>query len=160
MEKFNFTQQQVSQILDQIATKEDGLNQLLRYSLEAMMRAERKEHNLQAKDLSNGYRSRKSFGRGKIMELQIPRSRKGNFYPVLLQILKDQEEESKRIAFQLYGAGLTTVQVGELFDELYGRHYSKSSISRMFDYAREEVQDWLVRPLETVSYTHLRAHET
>ena len=149
MKKFNFTQAQVSQILDEIATQEDGLNRLLQHALEAMMRAERKEHNLQAKDLSNGYRSRKSFGRGKIMELQVPRSRKGNFYPVLLQILKDQEEESKRIAFQRYGAGLTTVQVGELFDELYGRHYSKSSISRMFDYAREEVQDWLVRPLES-----------
>ncbi len=43
--------------------------------------------------------------------------------------------------------GLTTAQVGELFQELYGRHYSTSSVSRMFDHAREPVVHWLERPL-------------
>ena len=52
------------------------------------------------------------------------------------------------IAFELYGAGLTTQQVGGVFEKLYGRHYSKSSVSRMFDYAREEVLNWLERPLD------------
>lgn len=54
----------------------------------------------------------------------------------------------RKIAFELFGAGLTTAQVGDLFEKLYGRHYSKSSVSRMFDYAREEVLGWLLRPLD------------
>ncbi len=143
-----FTQSQISNILDELANQEDGINQLLRMSMEAIMKAERYEHNKLTNDLSNGYRPRKSLGRGKIMELQVPRTRKGNFKPILLTLLKDQEEECRRIAFNLYGAGLTTEQVGELFEELYGRHYSTSSVSRMFDYAREEVHSWLHRPLE------------
>ena len=73
------------------------------------------------------------------MELKVPRSRLGQFYPVVLGLLRDQEEECRRLAFSLYGKGLTTEQVGELFDEIYGKSYSKSSISRMFDYARDEV---------------------
>lgn len=110
-----FTQQQISEILDELASQEDGLNKLLTYSLESIMRAEREEYKENNSDVSNGYRPRKSLGRGKILELQVPRTRKGNFKPALLALLKDQEEECRRIAFNLYGAGLTTQQVGELF---------------------------------------------
>lgn len=148
MKQLHFTQEQVTKILTEIVEEKGGTNTLLQLSLEAMMRSERQEHNSSHNDVSNGYRFRKSFGQGKILELQVPRSRYGQFYPVLLSILKDQEEESKRLAFSLYGKGLTTEQVGELFEELYGRHYSTSSISRMFNYAREEVSSWLNRPLE------------
>jgi len=143
-----FTQKQISEILDELATQEGGLNKLLTHSLESIMRAEREEYKQSNSDVSNGYRPRKSIGRGKILELQVPRTRNGNFKPALLALLKDQEQECRRIAFQLYGAGLTTQQVGDLFDDLYGRHYSSSSVSRMFDYAREEVKDWLTRPLD------------
>ena len=45
---------------------------------------------------------------GKILELQVPRTRNGNFYPIILGLLRNQEEEAKKIAFKLYGAGLTT----------------------------------------------------
>ena len=121
---------------------------MLRMSLEALMLAERGEHNALTGDSGNGFRSRKTLGRGKLLELRVPRSRSGAFYPVLLALLRDQEEECRKVAFSLYGAGLTTGQVGELFQELYGRHYSTSSVSRMFDHAREEVAQWLDRPLE------------
>ena len=40
MEKFNFTQEQIKEILSQMAEKKEGINNLLQYSLEAMMRAE------------------------------------------------------------------------------------------------------------------------
>jgi putative transposase len=100
-------------------------------------------------DKGNGFRQVKAYGRGKMLELRVPRTREGNFYPVLMSVLRDQEEECRKIAFELYGAGPTTAQVGGLFEKLYGRHYSKSSVSRMFDYAREEVMGWLLlRPLD------------
>ena len=55
------------------------------------MCAESEEH-LKATpiDMGNGYRYRKSFGSGKILELKVPRIRPGSFYPVLLSILIDQ----------------------------------------------------------------------
>ena len=52
------------------------------------------------------------------------------------------------MAGSLYTKGLTQAQVGEVFDEIYGEHYSKSSISRMIEYVREEVNDWLHRDLD------------
>ncbi len=113
------------------------------------MRAEREVHNHTYNDVSNGYRFRKTFGRGKLLELQVPRSRYGAFYPVILALLKDQEEEIRQLAFHLYGAGLTTAQVGEIFESFYGKHYSTTQISRLFDYSRKEVQAWLERGLDS-----------
>jgi Transposase and inactivated derivatives len=148
MKEIKFTQEQIKGILTQIAVEEDGYNQVLKLAMEALMQGERMIYNEQQSDVSNGYRPRKTFGRGKILELRVPRTRQGNFYPLLLGLLKDEEEECRKIAFSLYGAGLTCEQVGEVFEELYGKHYSSSQVSRMFDYAREEVQQWLSRPLE------------
>lgn len=148
MKRIHFTQEQITKILEDIAQKKDGYQEVLKISLEAMMRAEREEHNKSHGDMSNGYRYRKTFGQGKILELQVPRSRRGNFYPVLLALLRDQEEEYRKMAFSLYGAGLTTEQVGKIFGEIYGKQYSTSQISRMFEYARSDVHSWLNRPLE------------
>ncbi len=148
MERIHFTQEQVTKILEEIAQKEDGFQQVLKLSLEAIMRAEREEYNNKNGDMSNGYRYRKTYGKGKILELQVPRSRNGNFYPLILALIRDQEEESRKLAFSLYGAGLTTEQVGKIFGEVYGKQYSTSQVSRMFSYARSEVQAWLNRPLE------------
>lgn len=54
--------------------------------------------------------------------------RHGNFYPVLLGLLRSQEEEGERTVFKLYEAGLTTEQTGELCGEIYEQNYSSSQI--------------------------------
>ena len=143
-----FTQAQISEIFEQILQKESGFNEILQLSLESLMKIERSEHNNKEKDLSNGYLPRRIFGQGKMLELRVPRTRQGNFYPLILSLLKDQEEEMKNIAFRLYSSGLTTIQVGELFNDIYGNQYSSSQVSRMFDKAKEDVNLWLNRPLE------------
>lgn len=147
--KLHFTQEQVRKILTEIAEEKEGFNKLMTLSLEALMRAERKLFNENNKDVSNGYRWRKAFGMNKQLKLQVPRSRYYQFYPVLLAVLKDQEREAREIAFKLYGSGLTTEQVGDIFDEIYGKKYSTSQVSRLFDYARKDIDNWLERPLES-----------
>lgn len=142
----HFTQPQFTKIIEDIIEKEDGLNTILKTTLEAMMKAERSEYKQSVNDYSNGYRSRKAFGNGKMIELKVPRTREG-FYPVVLGLLKDQQEETQNLAFELYKSGLTTDQVGAIFDEIYGKHYSTSQVSRMFSYARKEIELWLNRPL-------------
>lgn len=148
MSKLHFTQEQVTKILQEIAERENGFQEVIKLSFEALMRAEREEFNGQNQDVSNGYRKRRTFGHGKILELRVPRTRNGNFYPLLLGLLRDQEEECRKMAYTLYGSGLTTEQVGKIFGDLYGKEYSTSQVSRMFDYARNDVKSWLERPLE------------
>lgn len=144
----NFTHSQITEILLELASTEDGMNTLMKLSMEALMRCERTEHNKTEADLSNGFRTRRAFGDKKMIELQVPRTRSGSFYPVILGILKNQESEARSISFSLYKNGLTTAQVGEIFEEIYGKKYSTSQVSRMFDTARKEVKEWLERPIE------------
>lgn len=60
----------------------------------------------------------------KKLEFRIPRDRYGNFHPQILAILRDQEEECDRLAGVLYTKGLTQEQVSDVFDQIYGQHYS------------------------------------
>jgi transposase-like protein len=148
--KMDFTQEQISSIFDDLANKKEGYQYLLKMSLEAIMRAEREQFNQSHNDSSNGYRISSVFAHKSKMELVIPRSRHHNYYPLILSLIKDQDNESKEMAFELYKAGLTTEQVGGLFGKIYGQTYSKSAISQMMNDAREDVFAWLNRKLDTV----------
>lgn len=144
----NFTQDQVREILGQIAQGENGYQKILQLSIEAIMRSERSEFNRIKGDSSNGYRFSSVLGHGGKLELVVPRSRHHNFYPLILALIKDQEEESRNLAYELYSSGLTGDQIGSFFERAYGHHYSKASISTMMQTAREDVFQWLERPLE------------
>ena len=132
------------------AEKENGLHDLLEIMLESLMVAERGEFLREQEDHNkgNGYRLGHTYGHGKKLEFRIPRDRFGNFHPKILAILRDQEEECEKLAGRLYTKGLTQSQVGQVFDEIYGEHSSKSSISRMIDFVRQEVSQWLERGLD------------
>lgn len=144
----NFTQEQISSILDEYANKEQGYQLVLKMVLESIMRAERNEFNEKESDSSNGYRLSSVFAHGGQLELVVPRSRSSNFYPMILALVKDQDNESKKLAYELYQSGLTTLQVGSLFEKIYGKQYSKSAISNMMVTARTDVSAWLERGLD------------
>ncbi len=148
LKNMNFTQTQITEILDEIANGKNGYQELLRLSLESIMRSERNEFNSVNSDVANGYRFSSVLGHGGKLELAIPRSRHYNFYPMILALIKDQNEESKTLAYELYSSGLTTEQIGGLFDKIYGHYYSKSSISNMMTSARADIKSWLERSLE------------
>jgi putative transposase len=144
------TKLQIRQAITQHVEKENGLNDVMEMILESMMKAERDvflEGNENNK--ANGYRPGKTYGKGRILEFRIPRDRRSEFKPVILTMLRNQEQECERLVGSLYAKGLTTAQVSEIFEELYGEHYSKASISRMLDGIREEVDGWIRRPLES-----------
>ena len=144
-----FTKEQISELMCKHAQKENGLHDLLEIMIESMMVAERGEF-LSENQGDNGYvyRPGHAYGHGKKLEFRIPRDRYGNFHPRILAILRDQEEGCDRLAGGLYTKGLTQEQVGDVFDEIYGQHYSKSSISRMVESVRSQVNQWLERGLD------------
>jgi transposase-like protein len=130
-------------------TRENGLNEVLEFTLNAMMKQERSMHLEDADgNKANGYRPGRVYGHGKLLELRIPRDRNGEFYPKVLALLRSQQAETDKLVSALYGQGLTQAQVGEVFERLYGRHYSSSQIGRMIEWMRADVAEWNTRPLE------------
>lgn len=159
------TKEQISEQMRKHAEKKNGLHDLMEIMLESMMVAERGEFlSENPGNKGNGYRPGHSYGQGKKLEFRIPRDRYGNFHPQILAILRDQEVECDRLAGVLYTKGLTQEQVSDVFDQIYGQHYSKSSISRMVECIRTQVNEWLERgleeyyPLVFVDCVHIKIH--
>lgn len=145
----DFTKEQLSDVFVKHLERERGLQELMELMIESMMLAERRDFlDARPGNMGNGFRQGKSYGQGRILEFRIPRDRYGNFHPTILALLRDQEVECEQLASSLYCKGLTQSQVGDVFEEVYGRHYSKASISRMIEYLRADVEVWLTRPLE------------
>ena len=144
-----FTQEQITEIISEITNGASGLQGLVKQGLESLMLSERSLHNEALSDMSNGFRGRRVCHGGKIFELRVPRSRNSNFYPMLLGVLKDQEKKAQKLVSSLYCSGLTTEQVGKIYEQFYGKHYSKSQVSRLLNTAREDVNAWLVRRLDS-----------
>ena len=160
-----FTKVQISELMRKHAEKENGLHDLMEIMLESMMVAERGEFLRSSPgNKGNGYRPGSTYGQGRKPEFRIPRDRYGNFHPQILAILRDQEEECDRLAGVLYTKGLTQEQVSDVFAQLYGQHCSKSSISRMVECVRTQVNEWLERGLESyypvlfVDCVHIKIH--
>ncbi|MBK8192976.1 MAG: transposase [Lewinellaceae bacterium] len=62
------------------------------------MKAERQEYLLQtAEDKGNGFRQVRAYGRGKMLELRVPRTREGNFYPILMSVLRIRRRNVARL---------------------------------------------------------------
>ena len=161
----DLTKLQLSELICKHAAKGNGLHDLMEIMIESMMVAERSEFLADNPDnKGNGYRPGSTYGHGRKLEFRIPRDRYGNFHPQILAILRDQEEECDRLAGALYTKGLTQEQVGDVFDQIYGHHYSKASISRMVECVRTQVNEWLERGLEEyypvvfVDCVHIKIH--
>ena len=160
-----FTKVQISELMRKHAEKENGLHDLMEIMLESMMIDERGKflQNSHGNN-GNGYRPGSTYGHGRKLEFRIPRDRYGNFHPQILAILRDQEEECDRLAGVPYTKGLTQEQVSDVFGQLYGQHYSKSSISRMVESVRTQVNEWFERGLESyypvlfVDCVHIKIH--
>ncbi len=159
------SKEQLSSVMAKHSERENGLHDLMEIMIESMMLAERREFLDYAEgNKGNGFRHGRAFGQGRVLEFRIPRDRYGNFHPKILALLRDQEMECERLAGILYCKGLTQSQVGDIFEEVYGSHYSKASISRMIDYLRSDVEKWLSRSLESyypivfVDAVHVKVH--
>jgi putative transposase len=159
------TKEQLSSVISKHAERENGLQDLMEIMLESVMLSERREFlDGYPSNKGNGFRQGRSYGQGRVLEFRIPRDRYGNFHPKILALLRDQENECERLAGSLYCRGMTQSQVGEVFGEIYGEQYSKASISRMIEYLRTDVDQWLNRSLESyypvvfVDAIHIKIH--
>jgi transposase-like protein len=129
----------------------NGMNEILTITLNAIMHGERTaylQENKEPSNKANGYRPVKVRGYGRQLALAIPRDRLGTFKPILMLTLKEEEEELKNLCFELYREGLTTRRISSMLEKIYGKKYSKSSVSLMSQSFKESMEAWRNRRLE------------
>ena len=84
------------------------------------------------------------------VELEVPRDRDGSFEPVIVRKRQRRLGEVDEVVLSLYARGLTTGEIAAHFDQIYGASVSKETVSRITDRVIEEMQTWVVRPLEPI----------
>ena len=144
------THSQISEILSNYTSSSEGFVTLQSLIMNSLMFHERELFvSENAHEQCNGFRPRRWYSHGFEFSLRIPRSRSGNFYPVLLGLIRNESEERARLFNLLYTKGLTTEQIGEISDCVYGRAYSKQQVSHLAISCRDDVERWLSRSLSS-----------
>ncbi|VAW69232.1 hypothetical protein MNBD_GAMMA10-3360 [hydrothermal vent metagenome] len=147
--ELKLSKSQLQTVINTHLSKQEGLNELYSMLVNGLMLSERNAFlSKEEANKGNGYRQLSKSGIGSKLSLNIPRDRLGVFKPVILGLLNEQEDRVKELCFDLYGKGLTTRQIEDVIENIYGSSYSKSSISRITTDFGALVESWLERSLE------------
>ena len=101
-------------------------------------------------DYRNGYKHKQVNSRYGSMEIEVPQDRKSTFEP---QIVKKRQKDISDIdqkIISMYAKGMTTRQISETIEDIYGFEASESFISDVTDKILPQIEDWQNRPLDEV----------
>ena len=139
-----------------LATDQDFLREavqmlsqkIIEEEAEAQIGAKKFERNEQRKTQRNGYRERKWETRVGEIKLEIPKLRKGSFYPSLLEPRKRSEKALLAIIQEAYIQGVSTRKVEKLLETLGLTNVNKSKVSRINKELDEIIEQFRNRPLQ------------
>ena len=138
-------------------------NELFKTGVEQMLQAELDAHLGYDKHSKAGYNSgnsrngsyRKTVKTESLgdMALSIPRDRASTFEPALIpKGGRSMSEELEANILSLYGRGMTTSDIAEHVQAMYGVEISASTISTVTDQITEHISAWQKRTLEPVYF--------
>ncbi|GIX14741.1 MAG: IS256 family transposase [Paracoccaceae bacterium] len=96
----------------------------------------------------NGYRARDWDTRAGRIELEIPKLRKGSYFPSFLEPRRTAEKALVAVIQEAYVHGISTRSVDDLVKAMGAGGMSKSQVSRLCTEIDERVNAFLTRPLE------------
>lgn len=136
---------------------QEALKDLLGGTLKSMMEAEMDEHlgyesyeRSENPNYRNGTKSKHVRGNFGEMEIDVPQDRNSTFEPkVVKKRQKDISDIDQKI-ISMYARGLTTRQISEQIEELYGFECSEGFISDVTDKILQDISDWQNRPLDDI----------
>ena len=136
---------------------QDALKDLLGGTIKEMMEAEMDEHlgygkseRSDSDDYRNGYKRKRVNSSYGAMEIDVPQDRKSTFEP---QVVKKRQKDISDIdqkIISMYAKGMTTRQISETIEDIYGFETSEGFISDVTDKILPQIEDWQNRPLDDV----------
>jgi len=138
---------------------QEALKDLLGGTIKSMMEAEMDDHlgrksYERTEDEPDNYRNgtksknvRSSYGE---FQIDVPQDRNSSFEP---QVVKKRQKDISDIdqkIIAMYARGLTTRQISEQIEDIYGFDCSEGFISDVTDKILQDIDDWQKRPLSSV----------
>ena len=136
---------------------QDALKDLLGGTIKEMMETEMENHLGYEKsersdqdDYRNGYKYKRINSSYGSMDIQVPQDRKSTFEP---QVVKKRQKDISDIdqkIISMYAKGMTTRQISDTLEDIYGFEASEGFISDVTDKIMPQIEDWQNRPLSEV----------
>lgn len=136
---------------------QDALKDLLGGTIKEMMEAEMDDHlgcqkseRSDSDDYRNGYKSKRVNSSYGSMDIDVPQDCKSTFEP---QIVKKRQKDISDIdqkIISMYAKGMTSRQISETIEDIYGFETSEGFISDVTDKILPQIEDWQNRPLDEV----------
>lgn len=145
--------------MDDFFGREGIFARLFANTLEEMLEAELTEHlgyerhegrGRNSGNSRNGSYSKKLRTSSGQTLINIPRDRNGTYAPQVVPKYGSNTNELEEKIIGLYGKGMSTRDIEDTLNELYGVNASAGTISAVTDKVKGEVQAWQNRPLEEI----------
>ena len=136
---------------------QDALADLLGGTIKGMMEAEMDDHLGYEKsersdntNARNGYKSKKVKSKYGEFDLDVPQDRESSFEPkVVPKRQKDISQIDEKI-IAMYARGMTTRQISDQIEEIYGFDVSEGFVSDVTDKIIPQIDEWQNRPLDDI----------
>jgi len=141
-----------------MVNKDEFIKRMFKLMMESLMEGERTallgydKHDFSgygSPNSRNGYYQRDLLtGLGNLEKLNIPRDRMGDFSSELLDKWESSTKPMDNLILSLYAKGMTTRDINDVVEKIYGKSYSPASVSLITKEIEEERLAWEKRPLE------------
>ena len=129
---------------------ETAINQLLITELDAFLQYDRYDPaGYNSGDSRNGYYLRTLHTQYGDLDLQIPRDREGLFHQKTLAPYQRNSDSLENAVIELYRHGITTREISDLIEKMYGQYYSPQTISNISRAVGEQVHEFHNRPVNS-----------
>jgi putative transposase len=129
----------------------DIIQELLEAELETTLGYAKDDIECKNTDNSrNGYTPKKIKSEFGEVDIQVPRDRKGEFQPKIVPKYQRNVAGIEEKVIALYARGMSTRDISQQIEELYGFSLSAEMVSKITDRIAPEIKEWQQRPLEPI----------
>jgi putative transposase len=157
---FNIPEEQLKKMRTQDEL-EDYISRLYKHAVQTMLKAEMDEHLGYKKHDPSGNNTGNSRNgtSAKTLKtnigdipLDVPRDRNSTFEPVLVPKHQRMSSKIEQAIITMYSKGMSTRDIEETVDDIYGVKVSEASISNITAVVLDDIKEWQQQPLESVYY--------
>ena len=99
-------------------------------------------------DYRNGKKTKKIRGNFGETEIEVPQDRDGTFEPKVVKKRQKDISGIEQKIISLYAKGMTTRQISETIEDIYGFEVSDGMVSDITDRLLPQIEEWQKRPLD------------
>lgn len=145
----------INSVGDVYALFKDSFKDMLQELLEAEMDAsigytKNKKQDVESENKRNGYSPKTVKSQYGEFQVDIPRDRTGEFEPKIIPKYQRDISGIEEKIISLYARGMTTRDIHDQLQDLYGIELSADMVSKITDKILPEVKEWQSRPLDPV----------